>query len=56
MIAVGVGCYIFLGAVAGESVARLGAIPGLIGVALLINAAVTGMFKGKGQSSPSPKA
>ena len=55
MIAVGVGLNIFLGAVGGENVARLGVIPGLIGVALLINAAFMGIVKGKGQDVPTPK-
>jgi hypothetical protein len=56
MIAVGVGIYFFLGAVADSRVANLGAIPGLIGVALILHWLITRMIRRKNPGVPPPRA
>ena len=47
LIAVGAGLYLFLGSLAGRSLGLVGAIPGFIGVALLLNALLSATFRRK---------
>jgi hypothetical protein len=51
LIAVGIGLYIFLTGFLGISLGRVGAIPGLIGVALLLYAVLNSIF-GRKKSGP----
>jgi hypothetical protein len=54
MIATGVGLYLFFDALMGRRMAYLGAIPGLIGVALLLYAVLNSLF-GRKASSPADR-
>lgn len=47
LIAVGGGLYLFMGNVAGENISHVGAIPGLIGVALLLFGLISAFTKNK---------
>ena len=51
LIAVGVGLYLFFGAMSLQSLRFAGAIPGLIGVALLLYGVFASVFSGKDSSS-----
>ena len=51
LIAVGAGLYLFLGSLVGRGLGLVGAIPGFIGVALLLNALLSAIFKRKDTSA-----
>jgi hypothetical protein len=55
LIAVGVGVFLFLGAVADNRVAWMGAVPGFIGVALVIHAVVARAFLRDKQPATPPQ-
>jgi hypothetical protein len=54
LIAVGGGLYLFFRAVSNESVAALGYIPGLIGVALIVHWVIARAFAKKNDLPPRP--
>jgi hypothetical protein len=55
LIGVGFGVYLFLGAVSDQRVALLGAVPGFVGVALLVNWVLVRLM-GRNQHSRPPTA
>lgn len=54
LIAVGIGLFLFLSALAGRALGLIGAIPGLIGVALLLYATLNALFGRKHPSTERP--
>jgi hypothetical protein len=56
LIAVGAGVYLFLNAVADQRVALLAAVPGFIGVALLLHWVLTRIMTRKQDNPPPPAA
>lgn len=51
-IATGAGLFLFLGTMFGRGLGYVGAIPGFIGIALLLNAAISGLFRKSNRSTP----
>lgn len=54
LIGVGAGVYLFLNAVADSRVALLGAVPGFIGIALVINWLLVRLMSRKQENNPPP--